>query len=59
MSDAVVRAGESAARLEAASDALLTEVASLPSELITWKVEKHLSQIRRNAKQFHERHSHS
>jgi uncharacterized damage-inducible protein DinB len=37
MSDSVVRAGESAARLEAAADAMLTEVASLPSDLITWK----------------------
>ena len=37
MSDSVARAGESAARLEAAADALLTEVASLPADLITWK----------------------
>ena len=37
MSDSVARAGESAARLEAAADALLTEVASLPVDLITWK----------------------
>jgi uncharacterized damage-inducible protein DinB len=37
MSDSVARAGESAARLEAAAGALLTEVASLPVDLITWK----------------------
>jgi len=37
MTDSIVRASESAARLEAAADALLTEVASLPSDLITWK----------------------
>lgn len=37
MSDTVMNADELAARLEAAADALLTEVASLPSDLIVWK----------------------
>ena len=37
MPNSEVRAGESAARLEAAADALLTEVASLPADLINWK----------------------
>lgn len=37
MSDSVMNADELATRLEAAADALLTEVASLPSDLIVWK----------------------
>jgi uncharacterized damage-inducible protein DinB len=37
MSDTVMNADELAARLEAAADALLTEVASLPPDLIVWK----------------------
>jgi uncharacterized damage-inducible protein DinB len=37
MSDVVMSADELAARLESVTDALLTEVASLPSDLILWK----------------------
>ncbi|MBL8206440.1 MAG: DinB family protein [Blastocatellia bacterium] len=37
MSDSVMSADELAARLEAAADTLLTEVANLPSDLIVWK----------------------
>ena len=37
MSDAVMNADELAARLEAAAESLLTEVANLPSDLIVWK----------------------
>ncbi|MEK7414752.1 MAG: DinB family protein [Planctomycetota bacterium] len=37
MPESVMSADELAARLEAAADALLTEVASLPSDLIVWK----------------------
>jgi len=37
MSESAIHAGELAARLEAAADTMLTEVASLPSDLITWK----------------------
>ncbi len=37
MSNSIERAGELATRLEAAADALLTEVATLPADLIAWK----------------------